>query len=471
MDEINQRKYRHLWKLAVLVLAGMGAWLYLASRVEYPQLVRIGDGSPVGRYAALNQDLQRRLTPVLKEEFGIALEAVHTEGSLENLRRVEEGGLHLAFYQEGVGHSEQVRSVANLEYEYVFVVVPDGSAKESLADLSDERLNLGPPGSGTYILASQILDYFPLRTYQEKNYSFAEVEERFAEELDAAFFVAGLQAPALTQFLQTGSYRILPLEFAPAMSSAYSWVDARPIPASTFARIPRAVPAENLPTLAVKSALIAGSGVPGPLVDTVLRTILETPFAQENNLTLLSATRADRLCLHQPAVPPAPGGPVLLFPLEAKDPLRLCRVLERHNRPAGPAGLWGVHGRGPDPPAPQRGAAETGDGQEERFGRVRPPVRRDMPTGTAGDHPGRIEWSATAAQYDKPAGFERLSGGEVSQFRRFHRFYGPGQLRPGPDRGENPGGGEEQLNPTSKKTRPNFEAFTRSNCSVFIRVS
>ena len=320
MDEINQRKYRHLWKLAVLVLAGMGAWLYLASRVDYPEVVRIGDGSPVGRYAALNQDLQRRLAPVLQEEFGSALEAVHTEGSLENLRRVEEGGLHLAFYQEGVGHSAQVRSVANLEYEYVIVVVPDGSANESLADLSDERLNLGPPGSGTYILASQILDYFPLRTYQEKNYSFAEVEERFAEELDAAFFVAGLQAPALTQFLQTGSYRILPLKFAPAMSSAYSWVDARPIPASTFARIPRAVPAENLPTLAVKSALIAGSGVPGPLVDTVLRTILETPFAQENNLTLLSATEQTGFAYTNPQFPLHPGARSYYFPWKPKIP-------------------------------------------------------------------------------------------------------------------------------------------------------
>ena len=320
MDETNQRKYHHLWKLVVLLLTGLGVWFYLASRIDYPEVVRIGDGSPVGRYAALNQDLQRRLAPILKEKFGSVLELVHTDGSVENLRRVEEGGLHLAFYQEGVGHSEKVRSVVNLEYEYVFVVVPDGSAKQNLADLSANRLNLGPSGSGTYRLAHQILDYYPLRSYQEKNYSFAEVEERFAEELDAAFFVAGLQAPALSQFLQTGSYRILPLEFAPAMSSAYSWVAARPIPASTFARIPRALPAKELTTLAVKSALIAGSRVPAPLVETVVRTILETPYVQENNLNLLSATQQTGFAYTNPQFPLHPGAQSYYFPWKPKIP-------------------------------------------------------------------------------------------------------------------------------------------------------
>ena len=72
-----------------------------------------------------------------EQEFGSRLEIVHTHGSLENLQRVADGELQLAFYQEGVGTADNVRSVINLEYELVFVLVNKKAGIHSLTRCPD----------------------------------------------------------------------------------------------------------------------------------------------------------------------------------------------------------------------------------------------------------------------------------------------------------------------------------------------
>lgn len=284
----NRKFIRRMLQIAALGgVLGLVIWIYLASRIDYPAVVRFGDGSPQGRYAMLNAALYPRLARALEEKFGSRLEIVHTQGSLENLRKVESGELHLGFCQEGVGRSEKVRSVINLEYEYLYWVVKDRPGISSLADLQGKRINLGPRESGTYILSRQILDYYPLVDYEERNYAFEETIDRFDGELDAAFFVAASQAPVLSKLLQKGSYRILPIPFVAAMRQTHSWIAAQTIPAMAFLRTPKAIPPHGISTLAVKTSIIAGEEVAAPIVETTVRTILESPFAQENNLLFL----------------------------------------------------------------------------------------------------------------------------------------------------------------------------------------
>ena len=283
------RRIVHITALGIV--AALGIWIYLTSRIDYPAVVRFGDGSPGGRYALLNAALYPRLSKVLEDKFGSRLEIVHTQGSLENLRRVETGDLHLAFYQEGVAHSDKVNSVTNLEFELVYWVVRNGAGISKLADLNGKRINLGPKESGTFVLSRQILDYYHLADFQELNYDFQEASAHFDEELDAAFFVSAFQSPVLTELLQRGTYRILPLPFAPAMRLTHSWIFEQTIPAMAFARAPEPVPDQDIPSLAIKSSIIAGKNVPAPIVELVVRTILDSPFTQETNLPLLRNTR------------------------------------------------------------------------------------------------------------------------------------------------------------------------------------
>ena len=98
---------RRLWHFALIALVALvGIWIYVSSRVDYPATVRLGAGADGGRYAGLAEALSLRLAPLLHQRFGAALEIVSTQGSLENIRRIDEGSLHLAFYQKGAARSD-----------------------------------------------------------------------------------------------------------------------------------------------------------------------------------------------------------------------------------------------------------------------------------------------------------------------------------------------------------------------------
>ena len=297
MDEPQEKTRKPIVlaaKIGIPVLVAIvGVAIYLASRVDYPDVIRIGDGSSGGRYASLNKALEPHLNKVLKEKFDSRVERVHTQGSLENLQKVESGGLHLAFCQEGVGSATQVNSVINLEYEYLYVVLKEDSPISRVADLRGKRINPGTKGSGTYILSHQIFEYYPLTDFQETNLGFTEVLEQFdAGKLDAAFFVSGFKSPALLNMLHTGDYRVLPVPFVPAMWLTHPWINEQTIPAMAFKRLPNPIPAEDIPTLAVKSSIIASKNLPPAIVEAVIAAILETSFVQETELVLLRNNQA-----------------------------------------------------------------------------------------------------------------------------------------------------------------------------------
>ena len=192
-----------LWvKLVALALVGLGGWMYWSAQIDYPTVIRVGDGALGGRYAALNQALQARLDTSLQIQFGTSYKIVHTKGAVDNLQRLEAGELDLAFFQEGVGHSKEVRSVVNLEYEYVLLVTRSGRGLDDLAALRQGRINVGPQGSGTLQVVEKILQYYPLDDYRARHYGMNEVVANFSTDLDGAFFVSGLQSSLLIELLK-----------------------------------------------------------------------------------------------------------------------------------------------------------------------------------------------------------------------------------------------------------------------------
>ena len=312
---------RRLWHFALIALVALvGIWIYVSSRVDYPATVRLGAGADGGRYAGLAEALSLRLAPLLHQRFGAALEIVSTQGSLENIRRIDEGSLHLAFYQEGAARSDSARSVINLEYEYLYWIVRRDTDIRHLADLEGRRVNLGPKGSGTYALSRRLLDYYPVGDLTPAYYDFEGAAAHLPHALDAAFFVAAFHAPAIVDLMQHDAVELRPLTFIAAMRLTHPWATARTIPAMSFRRMPRPMPAADVPTLAVKSSLIAGHRVPPALVETAIEAILETPFVHDNNLLFLKDTQTSGFAHGNTQFQLHPGSQAYFHPWEPTIP-------------------------------------------------------------------------------------------------------------------------------------------------------
>ena len=121
-------------------------------------------------------------------------------------------------------------------------------------------------------------------------------------------------------YLTTIPYQLVGLDFAPAMAAMHNWVAPRTIPRATFARQPRAEPAQDLPTLAVKSTLVAHRQVPAPLIEAVVEGVLETSYIQETNLGLLRDWRQSGFAHAHAPFPLHPGAQAFYFPWEPKIP-------------------------------------------------------------------------------------------------------------------------------------------------------
>ncbi|NKB67278.1 MAG: TAXI family TRAP transporter solute-binding subunit [Candidatus Latescibacteria bacterium] len=306
--------------VCLLLAVVLGVGIYQSAQIEYPPSIRIGGGAPGGRYDALNKALQARLDTILQRRFGTSYQLVHTQGSVDNLRRLQKGELDLAFFQEGVGGGRDLRSLVNLEYEYVLLVTRSNETLDDLSDLHQRRINVGPQGSGTLQVVEKILAYYPLSAFQPRHFSVGEVVSSFASELDGAFFVSGLQAPLLVELLKDPQYQLVGLDFAPAMATRHNWVVPRMVPRATFARQPQAQPPIDLATLAVRSSLVARQQVPAPLVEALVEGGLGAPYIQENNLGQLHDWQQSGFAHARPPFPLHPGAKAVFFPWEPKIP-------------------------------------------------------------------------------------------------------------------------------------------------------
>jgi len=127
--------------------------------------VRIATGVPGGVYrvygTALAELVSKHLQPLRPS-------ALTTDGSVENLQRLDERRAELAFTladtagQAIAGKSPfsrpvRIASLARLYDDYVQIIARRGSGLKRVTDLARKRVSIGAPGSGTALTAKRIL--------------------------------------------------------------------------------------------------------------------------------------------------------------------------------------------------------------------------------------------------------------------------------------------------------------------------
>jgi uncharacterized protein len=240
------------------VLGGLVLLLPAASPARALDAGAIVVGSPGSTAARVGQDIAD-----LVSHFGIALEVVPSQGSLENIEvLIGRPNTQLGIVQSDVldflatfaddpelrRRAERMQVVGPLHAEEVHVLARPGIA--TFADLQGKRVAVGAPDSGTMVIATLLLGTAGIAPAEEAR---LDGEEAFAAlragRLDAMIYVAGQPASLLKDNVAIeDALHLVPVDH-PALRNLYP---TSVIPADTY----YPWQPEEVPTVAPRAVLM-----------------------------------------------------------------------------------------------------------------------------------------------------------------------------------------------------------------------
>jgi TRAP transporter TAXI family solute receptor len=216
---------------------------------------------------------------------GLIAEAVATQGSVENIKRMAEGTLDAGLAQADIAAAALagdetfggkpvgvLRAAANLFPEAVHIVVRRDRDLDSIADLRGRTLSLGELGSGTLPLARTLLNAYGLgrRDVVTEYLSPQAASHKLREgTLDAFIMVAGQPAPLLVGLARQVEIELLPI------SSAVADLLRRDRPGITTLTTPAGMyqGVDACDSIAVGSQLVVSNSVDEEIVYGSLRAL------------------------------------------------------------------------------------------------------------------------------------------------------------------------------------------------------
>jgi uncharacterized protein len=159
---------------------------------------------------------------------GLIVSARTSEGTMDNLLSVNDGGVESGLAQSDViaaavkgtgpfkskGKQSHVRVIASLFSEEVHLVVADKANIKSVGDLKNKRVSLGLAGSGDGFTAREILAAYHVPEARLKQVAL-ETSSAIAlmkqGKLDAFFVVGGMPVDGVGDLLTSGAAKLVPI--------------------------------------------------------------------------------------------------------------------------------------------------------------------------------------------------------------------------------------------------------------------
>ena len=247
----------------------------------------MGTGGTSGTYYAFGGVLGQ----YIKNDAGIDVTVVSTDGSKANIESIDHGDYQLATVQSDVmayawagtrsfedGKVDSFRVVGGLYAEAVQLVTMDPSIK-SVADLKGKSVSIGAPGSGAYFNAVDVLAAAGLTVddikaqYQSFNDSTDALKDG---KIDAAFIVAGAPTAAITELCTTNDAFLVPIdgEVADKLMADSPYYTTYTVPAGTYAGQDA-----DVQTVTVKATLIVAANADEEQVYKLTKAIFDNTAA------------------------------------------------------------------------------------------------------------------------------------------------------------------------------------------------
>ena len=239
----------HIDRRSFIKAAGVAGAVGLAgcSDDDGEEFVTIGTGGTGGVYYPLGGGMADILN---NSDLGVDATAESTGASVENCRLVGDGEMTMALalgnsvllavngegdFDEPVNLSAAFGAYQNATQ----VVVPEDSDVETLADLEGLDVSVGAPGSGTEVIAEELLEWYGI-TYDdinEERLSFAETADALMDgNIDAGFWSVAFPASSIEELASQRDVRLLdfPEDDLNAIDDEFEYYAPGVIPAGTY---------------------------------------------------------------------------------------------------------------------------------------------------------------------------------------------------------------------------------------------
>jgi TRAP transporter TAXI family solute receptor len=238
-----------------------------------PRIIRIATGTENGAYYAFAREYARHLA-----DDGITLEVVPTAGSVENLALLRTGDVTLALLQGGSAtpaDRELLQSLGTLFLEPVWVFTRADATIEQLSALNGTRVAVGPIGSGTHLLATQLLAASGIN--EANTTLIAEdlsgIGGRLADgDVDAAMLVNSAEAPIIQNLVEQPAIALFDVERAAAYSRVFPFLTPVVLNEGVL-NLERNLPPRDTTLLAVAAMLAARVDLHVSLIPALLDTV------------------------------------------------------------------------------------------------------------------------------------------------------------------------------------------------------
>ncbi len=273
-DSVSVRELAFVVVIAVVVVGTAFMVAYRFVRPAPPNHFVISTGNESGAYHLFAQ----RYRDLLAHEK-ITVELRPSSGSVENLNRLvdPEAGYDVALIQSGIATINEdeplARSLGALYYEPLWVFYRSPHELTRLTQLAGKRIAAGPEGSGTRVLAVNMLkangaDKPALKLLPLGG--MAAVDALIAGQIDTALFVAAPDAPIVQRLLKAPDVRLMNMAHADALAQRYSYLSAVTLLRGTV-DLAADIPPANVKMVAVTAHLVARDDFHPALVSVLLQ--------------------------------------------------------------------------------------------------------------------------------------------------------------------------------------------------------
>lgn len=271
--EVSVRELAFVILVATVVIGSAFMIAYRFVRPAPPDHFVISTGNETGAYHLFGQRYRDLLA---QEKIKVILKP--STGSVENLNRLDdpESGVDVALVQGGIASAEQehpVRSLGAIYYEPLWVFYRGTAELTRLTQLAGKRIAAGPEGSGTRVLAVNMLKASGTTgrgLIMSPLAGKAAADALVAGKIDAALFVAAPDAPIVQQLLKAEDIRLMSLAHAEALAQRFSYLSAVTLLRGTV-DIAGDIPHRNISMVAVTAHLVAREDFHPALVSVLLQ--------------------------------------------------------------------------------------------------------------------------------------------------------------------------------------------------------